>query len=43
MARAIGAYGIEATDADQLGGLAAEALTADRPTLIRLTIDGSTA
>ncbi len=41
MARAIGAYGIEAADPDALGNLAAEALNADRPTLIYLAIDGS--
>jgi acetolactate synthase-1/2/3 large subunit len=41
LARAIGAYGIEAPDADALGNLAAEALRADRPTLIYLAIDGS--
>ncbi len=40
MARAIGAYGIEAESAAVLGELAAAALTADRPTLIHLVIDG---
>ncbi|MFB6724530.1 thiamine pyrophosphate-binding protein [Kribbella sp. NPDC056345] len=43
MARAIGAHGTEAESAAVLGELAAAALTADRPTLIQLTIDGSTA
>ncbi|MFC9691578.1 thiamine pyrophosphate-binding protein [Kribbella sp. NPDC056951] len=42
MARAIGAYGVEAESAAVLGELAAQALTADRPTLIHLAIDGST-
>jgi acetolactate synthase-1/2/3 large subunit len=40
LARAIGAYGVEAT-IDNLGPLAAEALTADRPTLIHLPINRS--
>lgn len=43
MARAIGAYGVQAESIAVLGELAAEALTADRPTLIQLTIDGSSA
>ncbi|WP_202874983.1 thiamine pyrophosphate-binding protein [Kribbella albertanoniae] len=43
MARAIGAYGVEAESAAVLGELASAALTADRPTLIQLTIDGSAA
>jgi acetolactate synthase-1/2/3 large subunit len=41
LARAIGAYGVEAADVDELGRLAKEALTADRPTLIYLAVDGS--
>lgn len=43
MARAIGAYGVQAESAAVLGQLAAAALTADRPTLIQLTIDGGAA
>jgi thiamine pyrophosphate-dependent acetolactate synthase large subunit-like protein len=38
LARAIGAYGVEAASVESLGDLAAEALTADRPTLIHLAI-----
>jgi acetolactate synthase-1/2/3 large subunit len=38
LARAAGAYGIEASGADDLGHLAADALTADRPTLIYLAV-----
>ena len=38
LARAAGAYGIEASGADDLGQLAADALTADRPTLIYLAV-----
>ncbi len=34
MARAIGAHGVTAREVDELGSLAATALTADRPTLI---------
>jgi hypothetical protein len=34
LARAIGAHGVEAASADELGPLAAEALSADRPTVI---------
>jgi acetolactate synthase-1/2/3 large subunit len=41
LARAIGAYGVEAAGVDELGRLAAETLTADRPTLIYLAVDGS--
>lgn len=41
LARAIGAHGVAATGPDDLGRLAAEALTADRPTLIYLAVDGS--
>ncbi|GAA3562240.1 thiamine pyrophosphate-binding protein [Kribbella ginsengisoli] len=40
LARAIGAYGVEAT-IDTLGALTAEALTAGRPTLIHLAIERS--
>lgn len=43
LARAIGAYGVEADGPDDLGRLATEALSADRPTLIHLTVDGSIA
>ena len=38
LARAIGAHGVEATTAAQLGPLAAEALRADRPTVIHLRV-----
>ncbi|NEA35184.1 thiamine pyrophosphate-binding protein [Streptomyces sp. SID13031] len=41
LARAIGAYGVVAATVESLGDLAAEALTADRPTLIHLAVDGS--
>ena len=34
LARAIGAHGVEATSVDELGPLAAQALSADRPTVI---------
>jgi acetolactate synthase-1/2/3 large subunit len=36
LARACGAHGYDATDADEVAALVAAALTADRPTLIRL-------
>ena len=39
LARAFGAYGVRAETAADLGGLAAEALGADRPTLIHLVLD----
>ena len=38
LARAIGAHGVRAETVDDLGGLAAEALGADRPTLIHLVL-----
>ena len=34
LARAIGAHGVEATSVDELGPLAAQALSADRPTVV---------
>ena len=34
LARAIGAHGVVADDVSELGGLALEALAADRPTVI---------
>ena len=34
LARAVGAYGVVADTSDEIGALAAEALLADRPTLI---------
>ncbi len=38
LARAFGAHGVRAETAADLGGLAAEALGADRPTLIHLVL-----
>jgi len=40
MARAMGCHGVTAADADEAAAAAAKALTADRPTLIHLAVEG---
>ncbi len=41
LARSIGAHGVVATSVDEIGPLAAEALAADRPTVIHYLVEGT--
>ncbi len=41
LARAIGAHGVTATNVDEIGPLAADALAADRPTVIHYLVEGT--